>query len=1046
MLKKFLSSIALAAMLALALPATVSAATIDWLVDDDSLTFSVNGNVTDTFYPTIQNGVATGEELEVNFTMLNTGPWTVEAYCVAIDMNEFLSDGSANPNFNKLASIIAPWQQVESLKPYTFTWDGTDNDPVNPQFLADGEYDIRLFTRRGVDYDTATPGGVFPQVNIATAPTMDVVLDVSPVPPTTFNPSNSETVDVSFTLSNEAYITVEVWNIDYSAKETLIDNVIHGVGLHPSAATWDGKFGGVTAANGNHHIEISATDTSYSNNIDEESKTVVVDVPAASLDLAFTQGLVIVASGGNGDVYFDPSDGGDNENLDVTYTLNQMADSLVIEIRDSNDKLIKSHTATTDAAKTSGTYTWGGVQSNGNLVDPGTYTVEIKATKSGDPDVTSTKSITVSYNHADKPGITDFTVSPASFDPDFEDTEIKFQNTKDSDLIVEIQKSNGDEVRDFDNYEDKNYSANIEHTIAWNGDNNSNNEVAVGTYVVYVRAENNYGVAVSTQNVSVDNDLGNISTSNVHIGDISFSPSSTYEPAEDDELEIEFDIEQDIDELRIVAIKGSQEYEIFSDTDLDEENDFETTWDGTDDDDDYVDAGTWKIMFISEKDGTELKAAKSITVAYDEPKIDNFYFSKDKFDPELDEFTYILFRIDSDAEVDIFVLEDGDKDDEIEEDMNVEADKWYAVKWDGGSYDYDDDIDIKIIAKNEVNENVYDSETKGLDLAEDNVSSSKSNVTQDYLEAVITDGNDDISLYYNLEDEADVTISIHKGTSTSGSLVIELIDINDQEDGDHTILWNGRDDDGDKLSKGIYTYKIVSKKSSTDTEKGHFIIGVVGDIEGDGGTSSSGDDGKISPNVIILDGNIVSGSSDSCAGYSDVDVDDPYCDAIAWTKAESIFIGYTDGTFKPDQSINRVELLKVILEAFNANILFDDGTNQGFSDVIIGEWYMPYVRTGKSLGVFHGDAGKTTARPGDYVNRVEALKMIFETLDVQENYQISSCVWCYPDAEKYSWYWNYACESYDYDLFDGNSLYPAYFATRGEIAEALYKLHMAGVM
>ncbi len=119
-----------------------------------------------------------------------------------------------------------------------------------------------------------------------------------------------------------------------------------------------------------------------------------------------------------------------------------------------------------------------------------------------------------------------------------------------------------------------------------------------------------------------------------------------------------------------------------------------------------------------------------------------------------------------------------------------------------------------------------------VDLAEDDVSSSKTNVTHDYMEPVAESSGEKMTLFYELDDEADITVSIHKGTNGTGTKVIELVDDDEQDEGKHKITWDGRDDDNDKLSKGIYSYKITAKNgSNTETETGIFVIGSVGELD-----------------------------------------------------------------------------------------------------------------------------------------------------------------------------------------------------------------------
>ena len=480
-------------------------------------------------------------------------------------------------------------------------------------------------------------------------------------------------------------------------------------------------------------------------------------------------------------------------------------------------------------------------------------------------------------------------------------------------------------------------------------------------------------------------------------------------------------------------------------------------WDGTDDNGDYVDAGSWKIQFESKIGSQNLTAAKVINVTYAKPKIDEVYVSKAKFDNDQGEFTYIFFRTDIEADITIQLLQDGSEQDTITEDMAVDANKWYAVSWDGNGYSYDDNLDIRILAQNSVNHNVFNSKKVSIDLAEDKVSTTKSNVTQDYIDAVATDGNQDMQLFYNLSADADVIITIHRGKISTGSVVRTLLDVNDQESSDHVITWDGKDDNGNNLSKGLYTYKIISTTSTSDTETGLFVVGNVGDVEGSGsssaGSSSSGSSngGKVGTGVVIdgKGGSNVS-TSKECAGFSDVKTTNKYCTAIQWVKDQGIFAGYEDGTFGVSKQIARVELLKVIMEALGIQTQNAIGT-LGFIDVTPGLWYMPYIQAAKGLGIANGDAGKNTIRPYDSTQRVEALKMIFEAMKSagaigQINGQ---CSGTYQDVLVNSWYGKYVCEADSLELYDneiGGYFGPSTLSTRGEVAEVLYRLHLQDLL
>ncbi|MBT7736581.1 hypothetical protein HN709_02740, partial [Candidatus Peregrinibacteria bacterium] len=680
------------------------------------------------------------------------------------------------------------------------------------------------------------------------------------------------------------------------------------------------------------------------------------------------------------DTSLDFAEDGDNEELRVSYTVEGDFNDLTFYVKDFNDDIVEIYSPNTPAASESNFPIWDGDNNFDDLSDPGKYSVYLAVTTDAGPVNSDTVTFDVFYGSKYAPFIEeeDADVDPSDFDPDDEEAEITFSceideddddDYDEADVWVEIQEVDGTTVRTFSDYNGD--SVNIGDTVRvkWDGERNSNSQMPNGDYKVYLRCENAAGVGVQYLDVTISDDGGSdLPSSNSHIGGIDFDPSSTYEPTEDGDLEIEYDIKKDLDELKVYAVRGSEEIELYDEDDedeIDKKNNYTLTWDGTDDDDEYVEAGTWRIRFESKIGATVLEAEESIKLKFDEPSIDDFELMKDSIDTEAGESTYIIFRTDEDADVDIFVYEDGEEEDEIEEDFEVEGDKWYAIEWDGDSYDNDDDdkdIEIKLVAKT-VGGSESDSEKIDLEFEEDDVSSSKSNITNDYISPAVADSGDSMSIFYELEDDAEVTITIHKGTSSSGSKMIELIDDVDQDSGDYEIEWDGKDDDGDKLKDGFYTYKIVSKDKSTETETGIFAIGDVGDE--DSSSSSSSNNGNVNSNVKIVsgDGSTVTTSGGDCGGYTDVSDYSENCDAIAWATSAGVFQGYSDGTFKPYQAINRAEVLKVLLEGLGLNILPTDNTSLGFSDVDASAWYMPYIKTAKTFGIFQGDGGASTARP-----------------------------------------------------------------------------------
>jgi|GEM_PF-4331615 len=124
------------------------------------------------------------------------------------------------------------------------------------------------------------------------------------------------------------------------------------------------------------------------------------------------------------------------------------------------------------------------------------------------------------------------------------------------------------------------------------------------------------------------------------------------------------------------------------------------------------------------------------------------------------------------------------------------------------------------------------------------------------------------------------------------------------------------------------------------------------------------------------------------------DVPDSYLnlEAIEYVKENDIFSGYPDGTFSPDNSISRAELVKVIVLAFvdgspaliddyfKKNYLDKDYSYASFKDVLSDQWYAKYVAYAYGQGWVSGYPDGLF-RPAEPVSLVESLKMIIEASD-----------------------------------------------------------------
>lgn len=170
--------------------------------------------------------------------------------------------------------------------------------------------------------------------------------------------------------------------------------------------------------------------------------------------------------------------------------------------------------------------------------------------------------------------------------------------------------------------------------------------------------------------------------------------------------------------------------------------------------------------------------------------------------------------------------------------------------------------------------------------------------------------------------------------------------------------------------------------------------------------------------------------------FQDIAYENKYFDAVNHLANKKIINGYEDGTFKPLKTVNRVEALKFILEGIDAE--FDSG-ELPFSDTDKSEWYGKYLFTGYKLGVVNGDPDGSF-RPEDSVNRAEFFKILFNGMGVDIDPNVSEPPYeDVPIDAWFAPYIAYAKDLGIIDA-DLDKIEPSSLMKRGEVADAMYKL------
>ncbi|PIR55164.1 hypothetical protein COU74_02045 [Candidatus Peregrinibacteria bacterium CG10_big_fil_rev_8_21_14_0_10_36_19] len=501
--------------------------------------------------------------------------------------------------------------------------------------------------------------------------------------------------------------------------------------------------------------------------------------------------------------------------------------------------------------------------------------------------------------------------------------------------------------------------------------------------------------------------------------------NATFSPWDEEKAKINFNTSQKSDvtveiynqnNKRQVTLKSAYTYQ---------SGDHTVYWDGKNQYGNIVEEGeyTYEIS-ASNSNGNAYKSGKiyvkddlSADTSTEDPRLKYVFASKETFDPGRKEKTYITFNLTADADVTVTIYKkNGTKFDEIfnENDLNEGT---YSVAWDGYGTDMSESYyTYKVHASNSKGEST---ESGKIYVKQDDAANKRPNVFKDSVSKIpFYPKNGSLDFTFTVDRDSKVTLEIKDGSYTEATV---LEDYSVQE-GTHSFSWNGVNRYGEYSTDGVYGYKITAENSKgKDVEEGKFYIA----------------DSTKAQNIY-----------GSCSTFTDVDKSNKYCDAIKWAKSANIFSGYSDGSFKPNQSIQRVEALKVILETFNIKSSDTYGSNY-FKDTDGYQWYAPYLKTAVNLGIVNGYSDGTF-RPANSVNRIEALVMILNTgktkgLIVPSNAN-SYPYYDVPGNSDSKWYLNYAWLAKTYELTDNqNYFYPGQSITRAEMADMLYRYYKAGL-
>jgi len=166
---------------------------------------------------------------------------------------------------------------------------------------------------------------------------------------------------------------------------------------------------------------------------------------------------------------------------------------------------------------------------------------------------------------------------------------------------------------------------------------------------------------------------------------------------------------------------------------------------------------------------------------------------------------------------------------------------------------------------------------------------------------------------------------------------------------------------------------------------------------------------------------------------SDIEKGSWYANFVYELMSWGVLSGYPDGTYRPSSLVNRAEVAKIAVALFNLS-LPSKITSDPFPDVPKDAWFAPFVVAAKLTGAIDGYPDGNF-RPGGYVNRAEAMKMLATASGVKLT---ATSTPIFPDVsgrEWYSLYVNFAGKNGVVNGYADGKFRPSNNINRAEIAK-----------
>lgn len=822
--------------------------------------------------------------------------------------------------------------------------------------------------------------------------------------------SSNGSATVTFSLNTNANTTVWIKDTTDTIVKTLVfDNYLAPGVTH--SYIWNGTNNdGQTVSSGSYKAQVVAYNTVSS------------DIENYSFQYTAGQSQVApVVTVSTNPSSFDPSKG---ESTTVTYTLNTSA-SLRVEVK-YNGSIIKTLRSQSEQGAGSYNLVWDGRNTNGTVMGPNNYTVEVYAVNNAGS-TTKTANAVIVNNPVEQAPVVTVSASPLSFDPtDGETTSVNYSLNTTANLRVDI-KQGSSVVKTLRSLASQNAGS---YSLVWDGRNTSGTVMGLGTYTAEVYAVNNSGSDTDTASVTIVENGGGVTApnlTNVYANPTPFDPDT-------ENTRIYFTLDKTASTTVTIRDGSSTIRTLVSGTQL-SAGTYYYEWNGRNSSGNVVGDGTYTARVNASNSAGADTEDTSVQVDSNGNGgtcdiVTTHYVDPSTFDPK-EEDAEITYSLSRSANVTIKIKEySGGATIKTLFTNQYRSSGTHNVFWNGresdGDYASDRSYSYEITAEvsgcsNDVEYGTVRVDSDGSNNDNDWPSTDESLIRNLIVRNEIFDPRygERSEVEFELTDRADLVVQVMDGNR----VIRTLRDSDNQASGDYSNYWDGRDDDGDRVRDDVYQFRVMADNGDdTDTDRAYVEVDTDGYIIG-------------------------FPESDRCAGYRDVSVNSPFCKAIELMTERGIFEGYSDGTFRPYASINRAETVKVVTLALGYDVNIGGTYRTGYRDTSDTAWYAPYLYVAKREGIATGYPDGSF-RPSSTINRVELLRVFLEG-NKTNLYSCSPQPFTdTPITSDTNWYMKYACYAKDHGLMNSeysNMLYPAEAMTRGDVADLFYDFEIKGL-